>query len=152
MTEETTQQAQDMIETVSSEINELINVSRGALVIPDITQKTVQRNLNELCTGIIEKVCGLVSKEEATSILCEQISAVQNMTGKQLSDFLTQRFKMIEEANGDGLERSVSNVLSEIDLDRDELGDFGDATNIENVDEENKQQAQRKRFSLAEKM
>ena len=60
------------------------------------------------------------------------------MTGKQLSDFLTQRFKMIEEANGDGLERSVSNVLSEIDLDRDELGDFGDATNIENVDEENK--------------
>ena len=96
MIEEVTWKAQENIERVNSEINELVNVSQGALAIPDITEKTIQRTLNELCVGIIEKVCGLVTKEEATSILCEQISAVQNMTGKQLSDFLTQRFKALE--------------------------------------------------------
>ena len=99
ITQQATQQAQENIERVHSEINELVNVSKSALEIPDITEKTVQRNLNELCTGIIEKVCGLVTKEEATAILCEQISAVQNVTGKQLSDFLTQRFKMLESDN-----------------------------------------------------
>ena len=52
--------------------------------------------MNELCVGIIEKACGLVSKEESTTILCEQISAVQNKTGKQLSDFLKTRFNALE--------------------------------------------------------
>ena len=123
------------------------------MVIPDITEKTVQRNLNELCVGIVEKICGLVTKEEATSILCEQISAVQNMTGKQLSDFLTQRFKALESNDqSPDLRRSVSNILADVDneLERD-MEDERDAPSIENVDEESKR-AQRTRFSLAEKM
>ena len=106
--------------------------------IPDITEKTIQRSLNELCVGIIEKVCGLVSKEEATTILCEQISAVQNKTGKELSDFLTQRFKALESNDqSPDLRRSVSNILGDIDneLDRDmEDDNDANAPSVENVD------------------
>ena len=144
MIEEIKQQAQNNVETLQEDINELCRNSWGALDIPDITEKTVQRSLNELCVGIIEKVCGLVSKEESTTILCEQISAVQNMTGKQLSDFLTTRFKALESDNQmPDLRRSVSNILGDLDneLDRDLEDEMNDAPSVENVDAEESKRA-----------
>ena len=48
------------------------------------------------------------------------------MTGKQLSDFLTQRFKALEsDSQSPDLRRSVSNILGDIDndLDRDMEGE-----------------------------
>ena len=110
--------------------------------------------MNELCVGIIEKACGLVSKEESTTILCEQISAVQNKTGKQLSEFLKTRFNALEsDDQSPDLRRSVSNILGDLDNELD--GDMADeivAPSIEVVDSEESKRAQRTRFSLAEKM
>ena len=45
------------IDKMQADFAELINVTKGALAIPDLNEKTIRRNFVELCTGAIEKVC-----------------------------------------------------------------------------------------------
>lgn len=58
----------DMIQAATSE---LVEVTKGALAIADIGEKTIQRNFAEFCTSLIEKICSDLPKDDATEILCE---------------------------------------------------------------------------------
>ena len=64
------------IDRVQEEVKDLVEITKGALAIPGINDKVVKRNFAEFCTGLIERACGELPKEEAITILCEQISAV----------------------------------------------------------------------------
>ena len=54
------------LESLKFGANELIEVTKEAISIPNINDKTILRNFLELCTGIIEKVCVDLSSDEAT--------------------------------------------------------------------------------------
>ena len=84
------------IEKIQTATNELIAVTKAALETPNINEKTIQRNFVELCTGLVEKVCEDLSKEDATTILCEQISAIQGVKGKQLAELLSSKLKQLD--------------------------------------------------------
>ena len=64
------------LDQIQSETGELVEVTKGAIQIPNVNDKVIQRNFNEFCTSMIEKLTGMMDKDEATTILCEQISAI----------------------------------------------------------------------------
>ena len=106
---ETLEETLANIDRIQAEINELAEIHKGALAIPNTPDKTVSRNFAEFCTGIIEKACGVLPPNEATTILCEQISTIQGVKGKQLAEFLAQRLKTLDSDDAaTNFERSFS--------------------------------------------
>lgn len=71
MSEVELERANASIDRIQAATNELVEVTKGALSIADIGEKTIQRNFAEFCTSLIEKICSDLPKEEATEILCE---------------------------------------------------------------------------------
>ena len=59
------------LDNIQTGTSELLEVARGALAIPNQNDKMILRSLAELCTGLIEKICAVLPKEEATVMLCE---------------------------------------------------------------------------------
>ena len=64
------------IDKIQGEVTDLVEITKGALAIPNINEKVVNRNFAEFCTGLIERACGELPKDEATTILCEHISTL----------------------------------------------------------------------------
>ncbi len=138
------------IDKLQAQFTELVNVTKGALAIPDLNEKTIKRNYVELCTGAVEKICQDLTKEEATTILCEQISAVQGIKGLQLAQYLATQFKSLgSDDDAENFERSLSACL-------DNIHDESMATTIadldSNIPKDAQVEVQRQRFSWAEKM
>ena len=59
------------IDRLQGEVTELAENIKGALAIPNISEKTINRNFAEFCTSLIERASGVLLKDEATTILCE---------------------------------------------------------------------------------
>ena len=102
---------------------------------------------------MIEKLTGMMDKDEATTILCEQISALQGIKGKQLAEFLAQRMKTLESDNeATDFSRSLSRCLSGIDsIGGDESADKALVIEDEGMPKDGAV-ASRQRFSWAEKI
>ena len=123
------------IDRIQEEVTDLVEITKGALTIPNITDKVVTRNFSEFCTGLIERACGELLKDEATTILCEQISTLQGVKGKKLAEFLAQRLKTLDSDNDAlDLQRSLSQGFSDFDIQDGDNGMSGIDTSA--VDQE----------------
>ena len=141
------------LEKIQTETAELVEVTKGAIQIPNVNAKVIQRNFAEFCTSLIEKLSGMLDKDEATTILCEQISAVQGVKGKQLAEFLAQRMKSLESDNeASDFSRSLSRCFSGISDDIDITTNDKAAAVEDEGQPSDGSAASRQRFSWAEKI
>ena len=138
------------IDQIQGEVTDLVEITKEALAIPSINDKVINRNFAEFCTGLIERACGELSKDEATTILCEQISTIQGVKGKQLAEFLSTRLKTLDsDEDAINLQRSFSQAFSDIDIIESSGSAIGSQVK---GDTDESSAAQRQRFSWAEKM
>ena len=88
---------------------------------------------------MLEKVCEDLPKEEATTMLCEQISAIQGVKGTQLAELLSQRLRKLgSDSENTSFSRSLSNAFQDV---------------VDNGKQaEDREAMTRLRFSWAEKM
>ena len=114
------------INTLQEEVHLLFENILGELANENLAEKIINRNFAEFCTSLIEKACHNLSKEEATRILCEQISAKQDLQGKQLAELIAQHMKTLEsDDQAITLERSLSSFALE------DAGAFGNESDIQ---------------------
>ena len=130
------------LEKLSSGTSELLEVARGNLAIPDITEKVAKRGLVELCTAILEKICSELPKEDALSMLLEQIVNTSGLEGKPLANLLTERLSSLDERDDDVAAADISQILANID------GNESGIMMRMSAAEENKEDSEEKRASV----
>ena len=127
-------QAIQKIEQIKKAVEEAAKQTIDALKVGDeINDKTVQRNMTEFCTNVIEQAATTMGQEIAANVCMEQIASITGLKGEELGDHVKK--SLIKETQNDNdfdFGRALSMDFDKLDLDKQDSSDqVGDVENID---------------------